>query len=118
MEFIQNSGDILNIVIAVSIALLVFFICWGLFYMVMVFRNISKITQDTRKGFSRVSEILTLVKEQVENGTFYFSLVSEALKKGVEFLKKKTGDSKSKNKTSPTPKRTAKKSSQKKTKKN
>lgn len=96
-NLIQNSGDVLNLVIAAAVALFVLFVCWGLFYMVMVFRNISKITKDTRKGFSRISEILDHVKEQVESGTFYFSLISDGLKKGVEFLRKKTeGGGKSK----------------------
>lgn len=90
MNFIQNSGDILNIVIAASIAIFVFFVCWGLFYIITIFRNVSKITKDARKGFSKASEIMDRIKEQVENGTFYFSLVSEGLKRGVDFLKKKT----------------------------
>ncbi len=90
MELIQNSGDILNIVIAVSIALLVFFVCWVLFYMIIVFRNFSEITGNARKNFSKIGEILDLIKEQVENGTFYFSLITDVFKKGVEFLRKKT----------------------------
>jgi hypothetical protein len=91
---LQTSGDILNIVIAVSVALLVLFVCWGLFYLVMAVRNIYKISKEAREGFSKVSEILSRTKEQVENGTFYLSLISGGIKKGVNFLRKKTGGKK------------------------
>ncbi len=56
----------------------------------MFFRNFSEITGDARKNFSKIREILDLIKEQVENGTFYFSLITDVFKKGVEFLRKKT----------------------------
>ena len=97
MDIIQNSGDILNIVIAVSIALLVLFICWGLFYVVMTVRNFYKISKETREGFSKVSEILSRAKEQVENGTFYLSLAKEGIEKGVNILREKIDGRKQKN---------------------
>lgn len=91
MDLIQNSGDVLNLVIAVAVAVFVLFICWGLFYAILAVRNVYKITQDTRKGFKKVEEVLGEIKEQVQAGTFYISLAKEGISKGVDFLRKKTG---------------------------
>jgi len=95
-NLIQTSGDILNLVIAAAVALFVIFVCWGLFYTVMAVRNIFKITKDARKNFQRVEEILAQIKEQLQAGTFYVSLLKEGISKGVEFLRKKTGAEKNK----------------------
>lgn len=114
---LQTSGDILNIVIAVSVALLVLFVCWGLFYLVMTVRNLYKISKEAREGFSKVSEILGRLKEQVDTGTFYLSLIKEGIEKGVNFLRKKTGGKKktaSDKKTNPSKKtKTAKNTTKK-----
>jgi hypothetical protein len=109
MDLIQNSGDVLNIVIAVAVALLVLFVCWGLFYLVMTVRNLYKISKEAREGFSKVSEVLSRAKEQLESGTFYLSLISGVVKKGVKFLRDKTGESKDKKKNSKSKKNNSKK---------
>lgn len=99
MNFIQTSGDVLNLVIAAAVALFVLFVCWGLFYAVLAFRNIYKITKDTRKSFKKVEEVLGEIKEQVQAGTFYISLAKEGISKGVEFLREKTNSSGNKRKS-------------------
>ena len=111
MNFIQTSGDVLNLVIAAAVALFVLFVCWGLFYAVLAFRNIYKITKDTRKSFKKVEEVLGEIKEQVQAGTFYISLAKEGISKGVEFLREKTGSSGNKRKSNSTNNNKSKKNS-------
>ncbi|MFW5888155.1 MAG: hypothetical protein ACOCVY_00370, partial [Patescibacteria group bacterium] len=69
-------------------------------------RNLYKISKEAREGFSKVSEILSRTKEQVESGAFYFSLIGKILKKSAGFLKRKAdrGKAKSKKSAKKTPK--------------
>ena len=86
---LETSKDILNIVLAISIGSIAFFLCWGLYYLVQVGRNIYKMVSGFKERLDKIDEILKLVKDKVEHSTSYLLLIGEGVKKLVEIMKKR-----------------------------
>lgn len=86
MNLIQNSGDLLNIIIAISILLLTFFICWVLFYVAMSLYNVFKITKETREGLKKAHEVLDFLKKRLKSTLSYVYLLEEIGQKMIELI--------------------------------
>ena len=56
----ETSKDILNIVIAVSIFGIAFFLCWGMYYLNMSLRQIFKAVREMQIDFTRLMSLLML----------------------------------------------------------
>ena len=91
---IETSSDILNIVIAISIFGLVFFICWAIFYLTMMLRQIFKIAKEMRNRTHKIDEIINLIKKRVEHSVSSLVLISEGMKKLVDIIKDKNKNKK------------------------
>lgn len=87
MSLIENSQDLLNIVKAVSIFGVAFFFCWLLFYLTMMLRQAFKMTKDARNIFRKADEIIDALKIKIEHSASYLVLISEGVKKLVEYFK-------------------------------
>lgn len=83
---LSNSQDILNIVIAVSVFGLAFFMCWSLFYFIMILRRIFKIVQNASNIFRKVDEIIDDLKMKIEHSASYLVLISEGVKTLAEYF--------------------------------
>ena len=88
----ETSQDLLNIVIAVSVLGLAFFICWAIYYVVMIFRQIFKVVREMRDRLHKMDDFLQSLKEKVEHSTSYLLLISEGVKKMSEILKDRYGN--------------------------
>ncbi|PLX26972.1 hypothetical protein C0583_05275 [Candidatus Parcubacteria bacterium] len=86
---LETSKDVLNIVLAVSIGGIAFFLCWGLYYMVQVGRNIFIMVKGFKEKIDRIDEILKILKDKIEHSTSYLLLIGEGVKKLVEIMKKR-----------------------------
>ncbi|MCD4693904.1 hypothetical protein K8R62_00940 [bacterium] len=98
MSLIQNSGDLLNVIIAISVLLLTFFICWVLFYVAMSLYNVFKITKEAREGLKKAHEVLDFLKKRLKSTLSYVYLLEEIGQKMIELIgnykeNKKTSDS-------------------------
>ena len=91
---IETSSDILNIIIAISIFGLVFFICWAVFYLAMMLRQIFKIAKEMRNRTHKIDEIINLIKKRVEHSVSSLVLISEGMKKLVDIIKDKNKNKK------------------------
>ena len=80
----ETSTDILNIVKAVSIFGLAFFISLASFYFAMILRQIFKVTKEVKGFFDKVDEILKILKDKIEHSSSHLILISEGIKKIVE----------------------------------
>ena len=87
---IETSKDILNIVIAVSVASLTFFVCWAIYYFAMILRQGFKIFKEMRGRLHKVDEALNAFKEKIEHSSSYLLLIGEGVKKLVEVIKDRT----------------------------
>ncbi len=94
MSFIQNSGDILNIVKAISILGISVFLVFFIYYLVMMMRELFKMIREMRERINRVDETIDALKKKIEHSASYLSLIGEGVKKLVEVAKEHRGGSK------------------------
>ena len=106
----ETSKDILNIVIAISVAGVAFFLCWLMFYAVGSIRQVYKIAKEARRGVEKIGELIDVVKDKVDKSAANLVFLGEGLKKVVEVAKDyKSKKYKNKSETTTSKKRTAKK---------
>lgn len=86
MSLIENSQDLLNIVKAVSVFGLAVFVCWFLFYLTMMLRQVFMMTKDVSSIFRKTNEMLDALKIKIEHSASYLVLISEGVKKLVEYF--------------------------------
>ena len=89
MDFINNSRDILNIVIALSVLTFTIFVCWAIFYFAMIMRQGFRVVKETRERLSKIDEFFKMLKEKMEHSTSYLFLMVEGIKKLVELMKER-----------------------------
>lgn len=87
MSLIQNSHDLLNIVLAFCFLWLTIFIAWFIYYLVMIMRQAFLVTKEMRARINKVDEVLGALKEKIEHSASYLLLIGEAMKKLVEIAK-------------------------------
>lgn len=82
----ENSKDILNITIAVSVFGIAFFLCWGMYYLNMTLRQIFKATGEMRDRFHKIDELVDAIKDKISHSASYLFLIGEGVKKLVEIV--------------------------------
>lgn len=95
---LETSKDLLFIVIAFCILWLTVFICWGMYYMVMMLKNFSRITTSIREKMEIVDKILKLVHEKLEKGSNHMAVLADSAIKLVGYFMEKQGKSAGKKK--------------------
>ena len=89
----ETSGDILNLVIAASVLVFTFFVCWLMYYFVMIVKHAHDMVQSIREKINRVEKILNLIQEKVEHSASYLPLLAEGVTKIVKyFVEKKNAE--------------------------
>ncbi len=99
-----TSTDILNLILAISIALLTFFLCWAIYYFIVSLQRINRISKKIESGVTKGEEFITMAKEKLKHSSAYFMVLSQLAKKGLEFVQEKraankTQETKAKTKT-------------------
>jgi len=84
---LETSKDVLNIVLAVSLFGISFFIIWALYYFVMVLRQVFKMVEGVKRKMDKVDETIDALKNKIENSSSYLLLIGEGVKKLVEIMK-------------------------------
>jgi len=87
MDLIQNSHDLLYVVISFCVLWLTIFLAWMIYYMAMITRQAYRAIKETRERINKVDEILKTLKEKIEHSASYLVLISEGVKKLVEVIK-------------------------------
>jgi len=94
MYLIQDSKDLLFIVIAFCVLWLTIFIAWFIYYLAMIMRQAYQATKDMRERINKIDEVIQSLKEKIEHSASYLGLISEGVKKITEVVKEKTGTKK------------------------
>lgn len=99
----ETSRDVLNWVLATSIALVTVFLVWGLFYVVMLLkrgyamvREISDIIISVKEKLDRIEQLFNLIEEKLKNSASYLPLVFKGISEILEFVKNKRASRKAK----------------------
>lgn len=85
----ETSKDILNIVLAVSVFGISFFICWSLFYFTMIIKNMFSVVKKLKDTIDKVDDAVKSFKDKVESTSSYLPLIGEGVKKLVDLMKDK-----------------------------
>jgi hypothetical protein len=78
---LENTENILNITKSICLAGFTFFICWAIYYFVMIFKQIFKITKETRERFGKLDQIIKNLSQKIEHSTSYLFLIGQGVKK-------------------------------------
>ena len=84
---LETSSDVLNIVLAISVLSIAFFVSWALFYLVMTLKQIFKAVREFKSRLDKLDEAITSFKNKIESSSSYLLLLGEGVKKLVEVMK-------------------------------
>ena len=87
MYLIQDSKDILYIVISFCILWLTIFIAWFIYYMVMMAKQFYQVVKEMREWIKKIDETIDSIKKRVEHSASYLSLIGDGVKKLVDVAK-------------------------------
>jgi uncharacterized protein YoxC len=85
----ETSGDILNLVIAISVLLFTVFLVWTIYYVLASLKKVYKIVNELDKGVKKALETIDTIKEKVNKSTSYLYVAGEVAKKVVNLMKDK-----------------------------
>jgi uncharacterized protein YoxC len=88
----ETSGDILNLVIAISVLLFTVFLVWTIYYILASLKKVYKIVNELDKGVKKALETIDTIKEKVNKSTSYLYVAGEVAKKIVNLMKDKVTD--------------------------
>jgi len=86
---LYTSGDILNIVLAVSIAIIAIMLAWGMFYITMMLRGAFRVVRDIESILKDAKDAITLAKAKAEAGTYLLKTFSKGVKDVIGVFEKK-----------------------------
>ncbi|MFA5030117.1 MAG: hypothetical protein WC495_00830 [Patescibacteria group bacterium] len=93
---LQTSHDILNLVLAVSIAAFTCFLCWLLFVVTSTIKRtlsildeISGLVESIRDKVERAEKLFTAVEEKLKSVSSVLPLVITGINKIIDFIKTK-----------------------------
>jgi hypothetical protein len=88
----STSIDILNLVLAICVAVLTFFLCWAIYYFVASVQRINRITKRIEAGVIKAEEVVNMAKDKLKNSSAYFMVLGEIAKKAMEYVQEKRAD--------------------------
>lgn len=91
----NTSRDILNLVLAISIAGLSVFICWALYYLIASLRSVYKAIKEIEVVIQKVGDLTRLIKDKVESGAAVFNHLSEKANDLCQTIKDKLNNTSS-----------------------
>jgi cell shape-determining protein MreC len=97
---LSTSADILNIVLALCVAILTLFLSLSLYYFISSAQKIHRLIKQVEAGVAKADEVVTLVREKIKNSSAYLMVLAEVAKQVVEFAKKKDWGQKAESKMS------------------
>ncbi|MFA5051775.1 MAG: hypothetical protein WC544_01785 [Patescibacteria group bacterium] len=103
---LDSSREILLLVAAVCIAVFTFFICWALYYIVMMLKRARQVTDEVsdvirqvKGSILRLSQLLDSVEEKLKNTAGYLPLVMKGVTDLVDYFKRRNSEKAKRQKT-------------------
>lgn len=88
----ETSRDILNWVLAVSIGVLAFFLCWSLYYFIASAQRIFKLVKQIERGVTKAEHLIDFIQQKISGSASYMVIIGELIKRGMEFAKSRRSD--------------------------
>lgn len=94
----NTTQDIFWLIAAVSLGFFTFFLCWALYYFIMMFRDAHKVVASIKEKVELVDAILKLIKDKLEHTSHHLTAISDNIFKIVSYFIDKQGEKKGKKK--------------------
>lgn len=90
MSFLESSKDILYIVIAFCVVWLTIFLCWFVYSLVRILREVNHTMRDARHVLEVLDRFLNFVKDKVEKSSSYLFVIIEIVRQIItSFIQRK-----------------------------
>jgi len=93
---IETSKDLLFFILGVCIFIFTVFLCWAIYYIIMIFKNVSEVVNSFKQlvnglkdKLGKLERIINLIEEKVSHTTSYLPLVAQGITELISFFKKK-----------------------------
>lgn len=100
---LDTSKDILNLILALCVACFTFFLCWGLYYMVMMLKKgnealkeLGALMTSVKEKIEKVERLIDTIEEKVTHSVSYLPLLFKGITELMDFFKKKKDKKKQK----------------------
>jgi len=90
MYLIQDSRDLLYVVLAFCALWLTIFLAWFIYYLAMMLRQFYLVVKSMRERIDKIDEVIKAVKEKVEQGASVLHLISEGVHKIADLAKERS----------------------------
>jgi len=95
---LETSKDLLLVVIAFCILWFTVFVCWAMYYMIVMLKDFARMSTSVREKLELVDSILKLIKQKLERGSDHMAIIADSAIKLVGFImdkqKKAAGEKK------------------------
>ncbi|MCX6797779.1 MAG: hypothetical protein NTX66_00975 [Candidatus Falkowbacteria bacterium] len=85
----STSSDILNLVLAICVLALSFFLCWAIYYFIVSIQKFYRITRRVEKITQDVEETVTNLKGKLTGGASSVLMFTEFAKHAMDFIKER-----------------------------
>ncbi len=86
---IESTKDILYIVIAFCVLWFTIFVCWAVYYVAMILREVRTVMADARQKIALLEKVLMAFKEKLESTSSHMKLLIETALNVAEYIKER-----------------------------
>ncbi len=88
---LETSKDVLNLVLALCIAVFTGFVCTMLWYLIAVLRDAYGLVKEVKEKLAAVENAVKGIKEKLEHSASYLGVVASAVKMGMGWMEDRKG---------------------------
>lgn len=86
---LETSKDLLYIVIAFCVLWFTAFLCWLMYYLISMLKNIHSIIKAVKDKIALVDDLFKNIKQKVDNSAMYIGILANGITKIIEVIKDK-----------------------------
>jgi hypothetical protein len=79
--FIETTKDLFWLLFGLSIVLFTLFVCWGMFYFIMMLKDLRETIKNLKRKLDLFEDFLITIKEKVNDTTQYLKTIIETVVK-------------------------------------
>lgn len=87
--YLESSKDILYLVLAFSVLWFTAFVCWGLYYLISIMRDASRMIAEIRDRLHAIDEAVRGVREKFEGALGSLGVAAGGIKMVMSYLAKR-----------------------------
>lgn len=86
---LENTKDLLYLVLSFCVLGVTIFLCWLLYYLIDLFRQVHSVTKGVESIVEKVESVVDLVKNKVEQSAGYIAVAGEVIRQVIGFVKER-----------------------------